>query len=184
MRKFLIPLLSFLLIFISCKEDTLPKPKGFLKLDYHTPQYELIENSCNYQFEKSEFASLRYKNNCWMELNYPEQKATIHITYRAVNKNLNEILKEVEKLTFEHAVKAETINSQSYENFERKVYGKMYFVEGNAASNIQFHLTDSAKHVVAGALYFYSKPNYDSIVPAVKYLEKDIKHLMETFNWK
>jgi hypothetical protein len=40
------------------------------------------------------------------------------------------------------------------------------------------------KNVLAGALYFYTKPNYDSILPAVKYIEKDIIHLVETIEWE
>lgn len=176
--------LVLLTFIISCKEEVYPKPKGYLKLEYPNPKYELIQNNCNYEFEKSEFASIKYKNNCWMELNYKDLKATIYMTYRPINNNLKDVLKELEKLTFEHTVKADAINSQFFENTEQKVYSKIFFVEGNSASNIQFHITDSSKNVVAGALYFYSKPHYDSIIPAVRYIEKDIKHLIETFKWK
>ncbi|MDP2087964.1 MAG: gliding motility lipoprotein GldD [Flavobacteriaceae bacterium] len=183
-KPILILTLVFSIVFISCKDEVYPKPKGYLKLEYPNPQYDLIQNNCNYEFEKSEFATINYKNNCWMELNYKELKATIHITYRPVNNNLESVLKEVEKLTFEHTIKADAINSQSFDNAERKVYGKIFFVEGNSASNIQFHVTDSSKNVVIGALYFYSKPHYDSIIPAVRYIEKDIRHLIETFKWK
>ncbi|MDO9260376.1 MAG: gliding motility lipoprotein GldD [Flavobacteriaceae bacterium] len=187
MKKFnpvLIIISVLSIVFISCKEDVYPKPKGYLKLEYPNPKYELIQNTCNYEFEKSAFATIKYKNNCWMELHYEKLKATVHLTYRPIQNNLEEVLKEVEKLTFEHTIKADAINSQSFNHAERKVYGKLFFVEGNAASNIQFHLTDSAKNVVTGALYFYSKPHYDSIIPAVRYIEKDIRHLIETFKWK
>ena len=59
-----------------------------------------------------------------------------------------------------------------------------YEVGGNAASQSQFYVTDSTEHFLTGSLYFYAKPNYDSILPAAKYLEKDIKHIMETVKWK
>lgn len=172
-----------ILLLTSCKEEVLPKPNAYLKLEYPATTYSSIETNCSYYFEKSEHAILKQKENCWMELYYKDLKATVFITYRPVNKNLNEILKETEKLTFEHTVKADAINSQAYENKEKRVYGKIFYVEGNAASNLQFHLTDSSKHMITGALYFYSKPNYDSIVPAIKYIEKDLKHLIETFQW-
>lgn len=172
------------MVLISCKEDVFPKPKGYLKLEYPNPTYELFPNSCNFEFEKSNLATVKFKNNCWMELHYASLKATVYITYRPINHNLDEVLKEVEKLTFEHTIKADAINSQSFNNTDRKVFGKLFFVEGNAASNIQFHLTDSTKNVVTGALYFYSKPQYDSIIPAVRYLENDLRHLIETFKWK
>ena len=33
-------------------------------------------------------------------------------------------------------------------------------------------------------VYFKVKPNYDSLLPAVNYIKKDILHLMETFKWE
>ena len=68
-------------------------------------------------------------------------------------------------------------------NFETRVFGKVYSIEGDVATNIQFSVTDSVKHVLAGALYFYTKPNYDSIIPAIRYIEKDMMHLVETIEW-
>ena len=35
-----------------------------------------------------------------------------------------------------------------------------------------------------GALYFNTKPNYDSLLPAVAHIKKDILRLMETLQWK
>ncbi|MGO1585817.1 MAG: gliding motility lipoprotein GldD, partial [Mesonia sp.] len=55
---------------------------------------------------------------------------------------------------------------------------------GNAASQAQFYVTDSVNHFITGSIYFRSKPNYDSIVPAANYLKNDIKHLMESLTWK
>lgn len=176
--------IGIIVLATSCKQEVLPKPNAYLKLEYPVATYTLVDTNCSYLFEKSDIAIVKLKNNCWMELYYKDLKATVFITYRPVKNNLNEVLKEAEKLTFEHTVKADAINSQAFENMEKKVYGRIYAVEGNAASNLQFHLTDSSKHLITGALYFYSKPHYDSIVPAIRYIEKDIKHLIETFQWK
>ena len=91
----------------------------------------------------------------------------------------------LEKLTFEHTIKADAIpDAIYYENYEKKVFGKVYRIEGNVASNVQFSLTDSTNHMISAALYFYVKPNYDSILPAIRYLEKDIDHLIESLEWK
>ena len=103
--------------------------------------------------------------------------------YRNVDGNLNEILKEVEKLTFEHTIKADAISSRPFDNLQKKIFAKLYNVDGNVATNIQFSATDSLNHVLSGALYFYVKPNYDSIVPAIKYIENDMMHLIETLEW-
>lgn len=176
----------FIIAFLlnSCKSDTLPKPKSYLKLHYPAATYIKVKSDCPFTFETSTYSKVEIKNNCWAKIEYPNLKATIHITYRNVDDNLNAILQEVEKLTFEHTIKADAISDRPYNNVQKKVYAKLYTIEGNVATNIQFRATDSLKHVLSGALYFYTKPNYDSIVPAIKYIEKDIIHLVETLEWK
>ncbi len=180
-----IVLLILTAIILSCRGETLPKPKPYLKLQYPFPTYKKVESNCPYNFEISSFAKIKFKNNCWVSIEYPQLKAIIHITYRSINNNLDEILREVERLTYEHTIKADNIViGPSYEDYQKKVFGKLYNVEGNVASNLQFRVTDSVNHILAGALYFYVKPNYDSIVPAIKYIEKDLVHLVETVEWK
>ena len=91
---------------------------------------------------------------------------------------------DAEKLTFKHMIKADDIQAIPFENPQEKVYGRMFEVYGDAATQIQFHATDSVEHFMTGALYFYAKPNYDSILPAVHHVRKDIVRLMETLRWK
>ncbi len=181
MKNFIV--LLFAVLLVACGDETLPKPKSYLKLQYPPNSYQRVEFQCPYSFEISKLGKINIKNNCWSSITYPQLKATIHITYREIDNNFDEILKEVEKLTFEHTVKADAIDAIPYENFEKRVFGKVYIIEGNVASNVQFRVTDSINHVLAGALYFYTEPNYDSIIPAIKYIEKDIIHLVETIEW-
>lgn len=171
-------------ILVSCGKETLPKPAPYLKLQYPKATYKKIESNGPFSFEISNQAKINFKNKYWASIEYPQLKATVHITYRPVNNDLDEILKEVEKLTFEHTIKADAINAVPYENLKKGVFAKLYNIEGSVATNIQFRATDSVKHVLSGALYFYTRPNYDSIVPAIKYVEKDIIHLIETLEWK
>ena len=91
---------------------------------------------------------------------------------------------DAQNITQKHSQKADEITEQPYINPERKVYGMFYEVGGNAASQSQFYVTDSTRHFITGSLYFYTKPNYDSILPAAHYLKRDIQHLMETIKWK
>jgi len=170
----------------ACTADLQPKPVSYLSLSYQETNYTIVDSPCDYSFEISDQSNAQFdKNKCWVKINYPKLKATIHVTYRKVDGNLDEILREVEKLTYEHAVKADKIHpGKDFSNVSSKVYGRLYQVEGNVASNVQFRLTDSVQHVLSGALYFKVKPNYDSILPAVKYIEKDILRLMETTHWK
>ena len=171
-------------LFVSCTDVVLPKPKAQLRLEYPENTYQQVISDCPYLIEISQNSIIEFKNNCWAKVQYPNLNATIHLTYRSVDNNLIPILKEVEKLTFEHAVKADVINAQPFVNSLHKTYGKLINIEGNVASNIQFYVTDSVKNVLYGTLYFNVKPNYDSILPALKYIEKDVKNLMESVEWQ
>ena len=173
-----------MLLFVSCNEETLPKPKAFLRLTYENTEYKKISIDCPYTFEVSNDVKILYDKKCWITIEYPKLKASLNITYRPVENNLKELLRESEKLTYNHAIKADGISAKPYENIKKGKYGALSEVTGNAASPLQFHLTDSTKHFITGALYFKVQPNYDSIYPAIKYIEEDIKHLMETLEWK
>jgi gliding motility-associated lipoprotein GldD len=174
----------FTFLFISCKDEPLPKPKAQLRLEYKDANYKNINTRCPYEFQISTQATAKTNSKCWTNINYPYLNASINITYRTVNNNLKELFREAEKLTFNHAIKADGISSVPFESKDHKTYGAIYEVTGNAASPLQFHLTDSTRHFITGAVYFNVEPNYDSIVPAVKYIEKDVKHLMESLQWK
>ena len=60
----------------------------------------------------------------------------------------------------------------------------LYMIDGNAATQSQFYVTDSINHFVTGSVYFDAKPNFDSIYPAVIYLREDIRTIMETIKWE
>ena len=177
-------LISIGFLFITCKDDVLPKPKAQLRLEYNIPEYSLTKSDCPYQFEFSKESHTVINRKCWINIVYPKLNASINITYRPVENNLKELFLESEKLTFNHAIKADGITSVPYINRTNKKYGAIYEVTGNAASPIQFHITDSTDNFITGAVYFNVRPNYDSIIPAIKYLQKDIIHLMETLEWK
>ncbi len=183
MRK-LIFLLGFFLVVVSCKEETLPKPKAFLNLKYADASYVNLELKRPYFFEVSKNAFTKDVPNNWLKIEYPNLKASLDLTYRTIDGNLRELLVESEKLVFKHTLKAEQISSNDYSDDKKKVFGTLYEITGNAASQIQFHITDSTKHFIKGALYFSIKPNYDSILPAVDHIKKDILHLMETLEWE
>lgn len=177
-------LIILFLLITSCTKETLPKPKAFLRLVYNNTNYQKTVSNCPYSFEFSNMAKSNSNSKCWVNIQYPSLKASLNITYRPVDDNLKELLLEAEKLTYKHSIKADGISARPYLNTNNDVYGSLIEVTGNAASPLQFHLTDSTRHFITGALYFEVQPNYDSILPAIKYVEKDIKHLMETLEWK
>lgn len=180
----LVVFLSFLFLMLSCKEDVLPKPSAQLSLDYKTASYKNFDQKSPFDFEINQDAKIVSKGNNNFELHYPRMKATIYLSYKPVVGNIDLLLRDAQKLTYEHVVKADEIMNQPYINSGKKVFGMFYDVNGNAATNAQFYVTDSTKHFIDCSVYFYAKPNFDSILPAVDYLKKDMRHLMESVRWK
>ncbi|RZJ66561.1 MAG: gliding motility lipoprotein GldD [Flavobacterium sp.] len=178
-------LVSFMLLSIAgCKDDVLPKPGGFLRLDYPVANYANFSDGCPYGFYMNSNAFIKPEKNCSYTIHYPKMKATVYLTYKTVNGDIDKLLRDAQKLTYEHVIKADAITEQPFVNRDKKVYGMFYSVGGNAATNSQFYLTDSTKHFITGSLYFYAKPNFDSIMPAADYIKNDMQTLMETLYWK
>lgn len=172
------------ILFAGCKEEVLPKPKAMLRLDYPTANYKETNQDCDYSFEINTQSVIKENKGCSLVLDYPMMKGSVFLTYKKVDGNIRELLIDAQKLTYEHVVKADGISPKEYINPEAKVYGMFYEVSGNAASQSQFYVTDSTNHFVTGSLYFYAKPNFDSILPAAAYLQNDIRRIMETLRWK
>jgi len=177
---------------VSCDNDPVPKPKAFLRLDYPQHKYIEVNPPLPFSFEKNEFAtdisSVKISGNqktFGLDVSYPSLKGTIYITYKKIiDNNLKSFLIDAQNITQKHTQKADAIIQQPYIDLKKRVFGMFYEVGGNAASQSQFYVTDSIKHFVTGSLYFYVKPNYDSILPAADYLKKDIQHIMQTIKWK
>lgn len=182
--RIILPLLILLLL-ASCKDDVIVKPSAMLRLEYPVQEYTIVDTECPYGFEKNKQSELILKDKCWMNLDYPQMKATIYLTYRQVKDgNLDSLLYDAQKLTYDHTVKAETILEQPRVDSVNKVYGMFYMINGNAATQSQFYVTDSLNHFITGSLYFESKPKFDSLYPAVVYLREDIRRIMETVYWR
>ena len=195
MKQKILFLLVILVIITSCTEDPKPKPKAYLALEYPEAIYKTEDiTKMPFTFDRNALGkNLRTKTlkgettSYGINIEYPNLKGTIYITYKAIDKNgklLNTYLKNAQNFTQEHTQKADAIEEFVYENLERSVYGMFYDVGGNAASQSQFYVTDSINHFITGSLYFYAKPNYDSILPAANYLQKDIRQIMESLEWK
>lgn len=179
-------LFIFLGFLVSCGNDVTVKPSAKLRLDYPQPAYSRLQTDCPYSFLKNDNTQKKTDSNCNMRIDYPMMDATIFLTYQRVkdSTNLNELLYDAQKLAYGHNIKAQSIPEQPFVNPDNNAYGMFYFINGDAASQSQFYLTDSLTHFVTGSLYFDAKPNFDSIFPAVQYIRNDMRTLMETMEWK
>ncbi|WP_111308472.1 gliding motility lipoprotein GldD [Confluentibacter sediminis] len=193
MTKFFYFLL-ILTICYSCGDHVMPKPNAYLRLEYPEAQYTEAHVEYPFSFEVNKLATkitakpIRSTTESYgVNIEYPSLKGTIFLTYKSIDNNpdnLISFLRDAQNFTQKHTIKADEIPMYPYENKEKKVYGMFSEVKGNVASPAQFYVTDSIHHFLTGSLYFYAKPNYDSILPAADYLEKDIRHIMETIKWK
>ena len=177
-----------ILMCLSCDEVLVPKPKAFLSLDYPKASYHESLLELPFKFEKNKLAQLSFskKNNSLegLILRYPNLKASVSINYKKVNNNLKKHIADARKMTQKHRQIADEISERKYDNNWGKVHGMFYDLKGNVASQSQFYVTDSTSHFLSGALYFETKPNYDSILPAINYIQKDMMHLIESLQWK
>ena len=179
------------LLIIGCDGEVYtPKPKGYFRIDLPEKEYHLLDNNCPFTFEIPNYAKIVPNSNnpdkpCWFNIEYPTLNASIYLSYKPVNDtSLATYLEDSRTLAFKHTIKAIDIEQKQLYFPNKKVYGLVYEIQGNAASSYQFHLTDSTHHFIRGSLYFNNIPNHDSIQPVFDFVKKDIEHLYSTFVWK
>ena len=170
---------------ISCKERYSPKPNGYLRIDFQEKKHKLFKpENCAFSFMACEYFQLINKGDCWVDLIYLKHNATIHMTYKKVENDLQKLLEDSRNMVYKHTIKADAINEKIYLNNNQKTYGTLYDIKGAAASSVQFHMTDSLDHFIRGALYFNTTTNYDSLAPIINYLREDVLNIMESLTWE
>ncbi|MDP2336503.1 MAG: gliding motility lipoprotein GldD [Bacteroidota bacterium] len=190
MRKHLCLLSTIVLLTaLSCKKDYVPKPHGFFRITFQEKSYhEFDSTALPYRFEIPGYSKVvpdhdRLAEPFWINLKVPAHKAEVNISYKRVENNLAKLMLDSYTLAYKHSKKADAINERIYVNPEKKVYGTIYLIDGNAASPLQFYLTDSTDHFLRGALYLREVPNIDSLRPVIDFLTPDVIHLIETTEW-
>ena len=191
-RKFLL----FFLLLAGCNEHYTPKPRGFFRIDFPDKTYSVIKGDYPYSFDVPDYSVIEKDNKNpdepnWINIAVPANKAELHISFynlkskaKPPRQMLYELMEETRSLAYKHTIKADAIDEKIFVNPKAKVYGTIYNIKGNAASPMQFFLTDSTTHFLRGALYIREVPNADSLRPVIDFLEPDIIRLIETTNWK
>ncbi|PLX07973.1 MAG: gliding motility lipoprotein GldD [Marinilabiliales bacterium] len=175
---------------LSCDEAYTPKPRGYFRIDLPQKNYLLFDSVFPYAFEYPNYAIIDTNlqlndQKYWMNLQMPQFKATLHFSYKKVDNNLGEYLEDAHTLVTKLIPKADGIYDSLIVDRKRNVFGLSYRVVGSgAASPYQFFLTDSSSHFVRAALYFNTIPNNDSLQPVIDFIESDINHIIETFEWE
>jgi gliding motility-associated lipoprotein GldD len=193
MKRELLICCAVLLLFLSaCRENTpTPKPRGYFNIELPAKKYQAYAGDCPFTFDYPVYAQMvpdRDKNAqpCWNNLVFPQFNGRLHLTYHQIHseKEFTRLVEYARELAFKHTIKANAIDQKLVNFPDRKVYGIYYAIDGNAASSVQFFLTDSAKNYFRAALYFNERPQYDSIEPVVNFIKKDVDVMINSFRWK
>lgn len=172
-----------------------PKPKSYPRINLpERTGYDTYESDCPYKFEYPKHTKIQVDSfffdevvydKCWFNIVYPSINSKIHFSYKKIGEDvtLEKILKDADEMTYKHSRKADFIDEMNIEN-KYGVKGLIFDLGGDAATNIQFYLTDYEKHYLRGALYFYATPNADSLAPAINFVKEDLNHLFATFQWE
>ena len=178
-------------IFSSCDSLEMPKPKAYLSLDYPLPKYEevkvgdnlLVEINATETFQKN---LIKFNSDFSKKIVYQLIKADLKLEYYNLNdeNNLNDRLKILNHITSIHLNKSSKAPKiQEYVNQNKNVYASVININGDVISPYQFFATDSLNHLLVGVLNLRNKTKYDSVLPALIYLKKDIYHLIESIKW-
>ncbi len=192
MRKQIILICSILFcaVFLAgCKDDYVPKPRGFQRIELPKHTYTPYTANCGFSFETPTYSVVSLDKQptaekCWYNVLYTPFDATLHISYKdfANEAELVKLTEDSRTLVYKHTIKADEI----YETQIGNAYlnGMLYELSGNTATNFQFFVHDSTGHFMRGALYFNSRTNNDSVAPVMAHIKTDIMHSLESLRWK
>lgn len=189
MKRMLL-ILTALITLTACEENYTPRPKAYFRIDLPIKDYQRLEINCPYSFNIPQYAYLAKDSSvssepCWVNVNFIPYNATVHLTYKPIGEdfNLDDLQKDSRTLVYKHTIKAQEIFENPITRPEDEVYGMLYRLTGNAATSIQFYVTDSTSHYLRGVLYFNQNTNADSIAPVLDYLSEDVLQIVESLKW-
>ncbi|HRE52790.1 MAG TPA: hypothetical protein PK339_15310 [Flavitalea sp.] len=178
----------------SCNSDYTIRQRGYYRIDLPAQEYQLFDKpGYPYSFEYPVYSEViqdttffddKPENPYWINIDFPGLNGRIYISYKDLARNqYDKLVDDAFKLTYKHTAKATAIRD-SLMRTPHGISGVFFKVGGNAATARQFFVTDSVRHFLRGALYFDATPNADSLKPVNEFLEADMKHLINTLQWK
>lgn len=185
-------LLALTLVAASCQKGSSPRPRAYFRIALPEKSYQYFDTIYPYRFEYPEYAVFEPDTRAndepyWGDIVFPRFSGRIHLSYKPVNspEELAGYFEDARTFVHRHIPKATAIRDEIYVHEEKNVYGMLFHIKGReAASPLQFYATDSTHHFLRGALYFDVTPNNDSLSPVIDFIEKDIRHMLETMSWQ
>lgn len=194
MKYILSVLIGSIVALTACNSGYTIRPTGYYRIDFPRHEYKLFDRpGYPYTFEYPVYGTViqdtsffedRPENPFWLNIDFPQFKGKIYISYKEVKKNdFNKLINDAFNLTYKHSTKATEIRD-SLMTTPKGLSGVFFRVGGNAATANQFFVTDSVDHFLRGALYFDATPNEDSLAIVNDFLQVDMKHLINTLQWR
>lgn len=171
-----------------------PKKKAYFRVDFPEKSFKKFESeSCPYTFEYPAYAKVNQdivffddlpSDPCWANIEFKQFNAKLHLSYKEIQSkyDIDSVLEDTWELTQKHTIRAQFIDEFPIHEKEN-VDGMYYSIGGNAASAVQFYLTDSNRHFLRASLYFRNRPNVDSLKEVLDFIEFDVIHFTKTFEW-
>jgi gliding motility-associated lipoprotein GldD len=183
--------IAFLLtiFLVACTENELliPKPPAHLRMEFPDRAYARTTDDCPYSLDLASYmesSPASAENPCHRDIQLGSFNGVIHLSYLKVDTLLAEYINYSISKVEEHIVKAAAIEDTNIIIPDKRIFGTFFEIQGNAASPFQFYFTDSVNHFIRGAVFFNTKPNYDSIYPVLQYVKRDLIHLITETEWK
>jgi gliding motility-associated lipoprotein GldD len=185
-------LVIVVLLMVACNEEFTPKPRGYFKIEFPSISIKLsivrafltsLNILCMHKWcRTAHFLRIRLRIHIGSISTSRVQRENLHQLQENRCEQFDKLKEDAYKMTYKHTVKATSIvDSPIYTPLG--VSGIYFTVGGNAATGKQFFLSDSTRHFLRGALYFDTTPNEDSLSVVNSFLEKDVLHLINTFQW-
>ena len=202
-----------MILMVACNSTYTSKKRGYFNVDFPERKYLLFdEPGVPYSFEYPAYAKIvkdstyfdsTPENPYWRNIDFPQFNARIFLSYKIIggkatykiklpdgtyrdSSGINycdRMVNDAFNLTNKNESVASSITDSLFTT-KNSVTGIFFKVGGNAATARQFFMSDSTQHFIRGALYFDTTPNADSLKPVQDFLQVDINHLINTFNWK
>ena len=206
-------LVSYFLFLASCNSPYVSKRKGYYKIDLPKRSYVKFDRpGFPYSFEYPAYANIIQdttyfdaspENPYWINIDFPALNGRVFLSYKIIGGKATYKVKQANgsykdstginvfdnmvndafNLTNKNNVISNSIKD-SVIHTPNGISGIFFKVGGNAATAKQFFLSDTTSNFIRGALYFATTPNADSLKPVEDFLQVDLDHLINTFQWK
>lgn len=206
-------LIACFIFVAACNSPYVSKKRGYFNIELPKRAYQHFDRAdFPYSFEYPVYAAIvkdssyfdtNPENPYWINVDFPQFHSRIFLSYKAIGGKalykikqrdgsykdslginvFDKMVNDAFTLTNKNNVVSNSIND-SLIYTPNGISGVFFKVGGNAATSMQFFLSDTSRNFIRGALYFDVTPNADSLLPVQNFLQADLDHMINTFRWK